>query len=1228
MSTLIIKSKVWNLANNQSINYKEKYSRKQKFTIDHSAIIYRQKDKLNYKKIDESNLTSNSNDNTFYMNEKKDELITILKQDENKYVVNCGNWSKDLSKLIDENAAYILYKGLTIENLLKEKQKYYVLNQGDIIKLGKIYLKLLHINLFNSDDDEDDEEEEKKSEANNNNSVKEEQKEESKEKIDESNKIDNKVDLNEEDKKLIKSSLIEEDSSKELIESSKRLLTYTKNDLAKTERNKKRENPLNQNNINNKYINCSFSYVPRNYRNINLYIKECDKENKKERLNKSFNGKIPILNANNIIKESFNINRSKSPKFSQIKSINLLKKFESKKVSHQKSRTKRKEQVKTKLVKNAKQQPSLNQSNKNEDNTYQSKQIINVSESLLPVGKICRICLSGEDNATSNPLICPCECKGSMRYIHYLCLKNWLNLKVESELGHRRDIIFDQPTITYSTNDVSCELCKAKLPDYIRHNGKIFNVLFYKPKYDKFIVLESMRDDNKRTKFIHIIPLVKKNMIKIGRLNTCDLSLPDISISRVHCCVYIEGGQLFMENNSKFGTKILIQNNSLVMSSNFPLCIEIQNTYLKLILKKNFSFFGCCGVNTTTISKMLVYQEQNEKGFDIFCSMIIKDDKDDKDKEDEKDKEEVKEESKENNEIKDNNNNLIKEENSMNNRINKIIEELKDNESIEKMNNDSINNKLINTNVNKLISEHNDDENNSYKGIQLINDSQRDQSRNHVKIEQDNNNLQNLIEDSEEILNIKKEEEKAIKSINIIKEDKKNDLGKLTYRTVEMDNYKNLINDSEIKSRSNIYNEVNSTTQKFNKNLNDKILTNLKKEKYKNKSKEINKAIFKEISKENKDLIDLDSEKENKNIKLQDAKKETQRPKIKKVEIEKIKEIIENNNNIENNSNTENNKINNNIEENKNKNQKIINNEIKEPENQEIIKETNQILFKEENNQNKKEKEKKEPDNKKEKEKREPEIKKEEDKKEPGNKKEEEKKEPENKKEDLIDSVNDEKIVEKKINEIKEEKEKEELIDKISNEESKGDLEEKQNIEMNQKKILGKKFQERLSNNNNNSINMKDTKSLSYQKDETTKNLINLDKTDTVKSIQEEKKIKNMIQKNEEKKVNKEIKKQKKFQNNTIDLNEINELSYGKAENSCNLNYSPINSYQSIFGLRNINNNEGSSLLAPKHKNVNFQKWELNSKVEKKKFNLNNPNISRNKYTNQYEEDKKSKNNI
>ena len=160
---------------------------------------------------------------------------------------------------------------------------------------------------------------------------------------------------------------------------------------------------------------------------------------------------------------------------------------------------------KSKLIKNQKKQikPKKHKLNK-------MKNSISSSETPVIIGKICRICLSGEDDPIKNPLVCPCICKGSMKYIHYLCLKNWLNLKVESELGHHRNLLLEQPTITYSTNDISCELCKAKLPDYIRHKGKIYNVLFYKPNYDKFLVLESLRDDNKRTKFIHIIPLVKK----------------------------------------------------------------------------------------------------------------------------------------------------------------------------------------------------------------------------------------------------------------------------------------------------------------------------------------------------------------------------------------------------------------------------------------------------------------------------------------------------------------------------------------------------------------------------------------------------------------------------------------------------------------------------------------------------------------------------------------------
>ena len=1161
MSTLIIKSKIWNIPSYQSINYKDKNFRKQKLTIETSSSIYRQKDKIFSKKIDESNLTSNSNDNTNYMNEKKDELITISKQPDDKYVVNCGNWSKDLTKLIDENAAYILYKGLTIENLLKEKQKYYVLNQGDIIKLGKIHLKLLHINLYNSDNEN---EEEKKEE---NKSIKEEEKEDEKENNEENNEEDD-INENEEDEK--DDNIKIDDENKENLKN-KILMTYTKYDIDKTNKNKEvnNKNRVNYNiGKNNNFTNYSFSYIPKNYQNISLYMKYHKNENKKDRLNKSFDGKIPLLTVNNIMKESINFFHSKSPKISQIKFNSFLQQFESKNNQQINIETKSKEKVKDKPKRkiNAKL-TKKNKSKKTEIKTLENNKqktisvSINNSESLPPqiLGKICRICLSGEDNPIENPLVCPCECKGSMKYIHYLCLKNWLNLKVESELGHRRNLLLEQPTITYSTSDISCELCKAKLPDYIRHDGKIFNVLFYKPKYDKFLVLESIRDDNRRTKFIHIIPLVKKNMIKIGRLNTCDLSLPDISISRVHCCVYVEGGQLFLENNSKYGTKILVQNTSLVMSSSFPLCIEIQNTYLKLELKKNFSFIGCCGINTTTISKMLVYQEQNEKGFDIFCSMIIKEDNDNNDKEVEN--EEQKEQNGEiNNSI--NNQDVVKKDNSQ---INLTNEEIKKNENIEKTDNEDINSsKRKNRNKKREIIEESLDDKNKIKVNEIINEIKLEKSRNENDKEKEINNLNNSLKSNskEEISNQNNEPENIIKSIKIIKEVKSKEKGDFTYRTMENDVYHNYMNASDIKSKSNIYNELNWTTQRNNKNLSDKILTNLKREKY--KSNQINNLIKKELQKEKENLINANYDKKNENG--ENSNNEIQRIVIKKDEENKKNELIQ----IKNNS----------IEE---------NNERKEPEKKELNNNNNLIINKDNIIDNKNEKEK------------------------AIFKKKEEK-------------IKNEELKNRNLNAIKEE-----TTEKISSVQYNEEIEDQQKSNLSQKKLINKKFQE-IMNNNNNSINNNETKfdkTIIDQKDETetTKNIINLDKKDSVQiKSNHDNSDTNINHISEGNKINKESKKQKKLLNNTIDLNEINELSYGKMENSCNLNYSPIDSYQSIFGLRQKNKNEGSALLAPKHKNINFQKLELKSNKDKNII-LNKYNQSKNKYTYQYEEDKKSKNN-
>ena len=51
------------------------------------------------------------------------------------------------------------------------------------------------------------------------------------------------------------------------------------------------------------------------------------------------------------------------------------------------------------------------------------------SSSQLSKGEsICRICLS-DDYEQDNPMISPCKCKGTMKFIHLECLKEWLNCK-------------------------------------------------------------------------------------------------------------------------------------------------------------------------------------------------------------------------------------------------------------------------------------------------------------------------------------------------------------------------------------------------------------------------------------------------------------------------------------------------------------------------------------------------------------------------------------------------------------------------------------------------------------------------------------------------------------------------------------------------------------------------------------------------------------------------------
>ena len=96
--------------------------------------------------------------------------------------------------------------------------------------------------------------------------------------------------------------------------------------------------------------------------------------------------------------------------------------------------------------------------------------------------KACRICFGGEEEIKilqnqnnskkieklKNPLVSPCLCTGSSRYIHLECLQQWLKRS-------KTDYPYQECTTTiYKVS--SCELCMARYPDQVNIRGHKYEI--------------------------------------------------------------------------------------------------------------------------------------------------------------------------------------------------------------------------------------------------------------------------------------------------------------------------------------------------------------------------------------------------------------------------------------------------------------------------------------------------------------------------------------------------------------------------------------------------------------------------------------------------------------------------------------------------------------------------------------------------------------------------------
>ena len=208
-------------------------------------------------------------------------------------------------------------------------------------------------------------------------------------------------------------------------------------------------------------------------------------------------------------------------------------------------------------------------------------EIINCKEKPM-----CRICL-GEEHDNDNPLIDPCECSGTMKYIHLECLRNLIKSKIKKTETDSCKIF------TFKT--LECDICKTAYSEKVKlKNNTIYTIIdFEKPEKD-YIILVGYIKEIPKEKSIFIVHFKNKDPIKIGRASDATIRLSDISVSRAHAIITPYNGEYYLnDTNSKFGTLIRSDYKFCILN-NKPFYIQKGKFLFNFLMQKTFYSILTC----------------------------------------------------------------------------------------------------------------------------------------------------------------------------------------------------------------------------------------------------------------------------------------------------------------------------------------------------------------------------------------------------------------------------------------------------------------------------------------------------------------------------------------------------------------------------------------------------------------------------------------------------------
>jgi len=146
------------------------------------------------------------------------------------------------------------------------------------------------------------------------------------------------------------------------------------------------------------------------------------------------------------------------------------------------------------------------------------RKLISVSNVLITSGECnnqnnsCKICLCQESEHADDPLISPCDCTGSIQYVHLKCLQKWIQSRI--------DVHESKNIVTLFWKSLKCELCKADFPLGFHQNGQDFDLIALKDKItpsSSYVVLEICSSKGK-SRGIYIVNFNNNQVLKLVKL--------------------------------------------------------------------------------------------------------------------------------------------------------------------------------------------------------------------------------------------------------------------------------------------------------------------------------------------------------------------------------------------------------------------------------------------------------------------------------------------------------------------------------------------------------------------------------------------------------------------------------------------------------------------------------------------------------------------------------------